>query len=42
MAYKLTDINANLRRDPVGFMEECDQSYQDKIAQAADRICENM
>ncbi len=42
MAYKLSDINAAVRRDPVGFMEECDQGYQDKIAQAAAKICENM
>ena len=42
MAYRLSDINAAVRRDPVGFMEECDRAYQDKIAQAADKICENM
>lgn len=42
MAYKLADINAAVRRDPVGFMEECDQNYQDKVAKAAGRICENM
>ena len=42
MAYKLSEINAGLRQDPVGFMEACDQGYQDKIARAADRICENM
>ena len=42
MAYKLSDINAAVRRDPVGFMEECDQGYQDKIARAAEKICENM
>ena len=42
MAYKLSEINAAVRRDPVGFMEECDQGYQDKIARAAEKICENM
>ena len=42
MAYKLADINAAVRRDPVGFMEECDRGYQDKIARAAEKICENM
>ena len=42
MAYKLADINAAVRRDPVGFMEECDRGYQDKIARAADKICDNM
>lgn len=42
MAYKLSEINEAARRDPVGFMEECDRNYQDKIAKAADKICENM
>ncbi|MDE6923426.1 MAG: adenylyl-sulfate kinase, partial [Oscillospiraceae bacterium] len=42
MAYKLADINAAVRRDPAGFMEECDRGYQDKIARAAEKICENM
>ena len=42
MAYKLSDINAAVRRDPVGFMEACDRDYQGKIARAADQICENM
>ncbi len=42
MAYKLSDINAAVRRDPVGFMEECDQGYQEKIARAAEKICGNM
>ena len=42
MAYRLSDINAAARRDPAGFMEECDRRYLDKVAQAADRICENM
>ena len=42
MAYRLSEINAAARRDPVGFMEECDRDYQGKIARAADKICENM
>ena len=42
MAYKLADINAAVLRDPAGFMEECDRGYQDKIARAAEKICENM
>lgn len=42
MSFKLSEINAAVRRDPVGFMEECDQGYQEKIAQAAERICGNM
>lgn len=42
MAYRLEDINAAVKRDPAAFMAECDRDYQDKIAWAADRICENM
>jgi len=42
MAYQLQEINAAVRRDPVGFMEECDHAYQEKVAQAADLICRNM
>ena len=42
MAYRLSEINAAARRDPVGLMEECDRDYQGKIARAADKICENM
>lgn len=42
MAYKLSEINAAVRRDPVGFMEACDRDYQGKIARAADQICANM
>ncbi len=42
MAYRLSDINAAVRRDPVGFMEECDRGYQDKISRAAGQICANL
>ena len=42
MAYKLSEINAAVRQDPVAFMEECDRRYQDKVAKAAEKICENM
>lgn len=42
MAYQLDHINSAIRRDPAAFMEECDGQYQARIAQAADRICENM
>ena len=42
MAYRLSEINAAVRRDPVGFMEACDRDYQGKVARAADMICENM
>ncbi len=41
MAYQLKDINEAARRDPRGFMEECDQRYQDAIAKCADFIVEN-
>ena len=40
MAYQLTDINASARRDPRGFMEECDARYQDAVAKCADMIVE--
>ncbi len=42
MPYQLQEINAAVRRDPVGFMEACDHDYQSRIAAAAERICENM
>ena len=42
MAYQLTEINRAVQADPVAFMEECDRGYQDKIAAAADKVCENM
>lgn len=42
MAYKLSDINAAALRDPVGFMQECDRDYQEKISRAAGQICANL
>lgn len=42
MAYQLSKINDAIRRDPLGFMAECDSRYQDKICAAADLICKNM
>lgn len=42
MAYQLSDINDAVRLDPAGFMAQCDQDYQDKIARAAGQICANM
>ncbi len=42
MAYQLEEINRAVRQDKVGFMEECDHEYQNKVNQAADLICENM
>ena len=41
MAYKLSEINAAVRRDPVGFMEECDQGYQDKIGRVVEWLNRN-
>ena len=42
MAYQLSEINAAVRRDPVGFMEECDAQFQRKVEAAADLIVSNM
>lgn len=41
MAYQIRDINEAVRRDPVGFMEECDRMFQDKVEKAADLILRN-
>ena len=41
MAYQLTDINAAARRDPKGFMDECDARYQEAVAKCADMIVEH-
>ena len=38
MAYQLKDINAAVCRDPVGFMQECDARFQQKVEAAADLI----
>ena len=40
MAYQLKEINEAARRDAAGFMERCDQAFQDKVKQAADLIQE--
>ncbi len=42
MAYQLKEINQRIREDVKGFLEECDAEYGKKIAQAADRIIENI
>ena len=42
MAYQLSEINRRVKCDPVGFMEECDAVYQERIAAAADRVCDNL
>lgn len=42
MAYQLNDINAAVRRDLVGFMQECDARFQQKVEAAADLILSRM
>lgn len=42
MALQLKEINAAVRSDPKGFMEECDALYQAKLEHAADLIEQNM
>ena len=42
MAYQLADINAAVASDPVGFMQEWDQRFQERIVRAANAIEENM
>ena len=41
MAYALQEINDAVRRDPKGFVEECDAAYNKKIEAAALKIAEN-
>ena len=41
MAYKLDEINLKTVSDPIGFMEECDQLYRDRVEEAVDRRLEN-
>ena len=42
MAYQLKEINRHIRTDVKGFLAACDQSYQDRVRAAADRIQERM
>ena len=42
MAYDLSTINAAIRSDPKGFLEECDAAYQHKIDDAAEQIIRNL
>ena len=42
MAYQLSEINAAVAADPVAFMDEWDQRFQERIVKAADAIQENM
>ena len=42
MAYQLEEINRELRRDPAGFLAQCDAHYQERIHTAVDTILERM
>ncbi|MEG2420955.1 MAG: adenylyl-sulfate kinase [Oscillospiraceae bacterium] len=42
MAYQLDELNAAVRRDPKGFVAECDEDYEERIASGAQRILENL
>ncbi|MBO5497470.1 MAG: nucleoside kinase [Oscillospiraceae bacterium] len=42
MAYSLKNINFKTVADPVGFMAECDESYNALVREAADRIIGNL
>lgn len=42
MSYQLKEINARVKADPKGFMEECDASYAQRLSEAADRISQGM
>ena len=39
--YKLSIINRLAKEDPAGFLEACDEVYNDKVRKAADLILEN-
>ena len=42
MPYLLSEINRRVNTDPRGFVEECDHIYRQHLANAAERIIENM
>ena len=42
MAYQLKDINAAIQADPHAFLQECDDAYQRRIADAADKIIDRL
>ncbi len=42
MAYQLSEINARIKHDPVGFLEESDLRFQERVAAAADQIIANL
>ena len=41
MAYQLSEINFKTVADPVGFMAECDERYNARVREAAERILAN-
>lgn len=41
MAYQLTDINERAQKDPLDFLRECDDTYEQKLRLAAKRIREH-
>lgn len=42
MAYQLNEINDQVRQDPAGFLQLCDQAYQERLEAAADKILARM
>ena len=42
MSYQLQEINRRIDQDVVGFLEECDDQYTQKVRQAADAILANL
>ncbi len=42
MSYQLFDINARIRADAAGFMQDCDGAYAQRVAHAADFILGNL
>ncbi|MGI6029572.1 MAG: uridine kinase family protein [Candidatus Heteroscillospira sp.] len=42
MPYLLSELNRRVNTDPRGFIEECDHIYHRRLANAAERIIENM
>lgn len=42
MDYSLEYINNMVKKDPKGFVEECDAAYHARIVEAADKVCENI
>ena len=42
MAYQLQEINARIRSDTPAFLAECDEKFQKRVAEAADKILERV